>query len=438
MYDIIHNPLLGIKNYLEYKSNIENILGNFISCLSHDEDNDLVLFNKNLINRNDMHDLIYNTPSFIFDKSFCPPKVLAYFDTPILINDDAVQYLKNQNYNNIEVTELNDGINVIMYYYNNKWNISTESKLDGSDIKYKQQTKTLFEEVFNYESYKHLQKDYVYYLKLVHHKNNLIISNFHYGSTNKELYIYKMTHINNPIKNVLNESMREEFKKININIIKKETYTNINELIEKIKHISNENKMNKKITIEGYQINIYDTSMTEYYRSYKIQTYIYQDILNIKPINENLHQGYLELYQDDKLKEYLPYFTNYWNEIIHRINTSLKTISNELLNIYHTTRKKNKDIHDNLPESYKNIIFKIHGIYIDSRKNDFHLGEEINKIDTKSITVHDIYHCIKSLPKSKLRQLYFDREILLKNNNYDEYMIKNCMTTILQTKLMKE
>ncbi len=435
MYDIINNPLLGITNYLEYKTSIENILGNFISCISHDEDNDIVLFNKNLIDRNNMHDLIYNTPSFIFDKSFNPPKVLAYFDTPILINDDAIQYLKNENYNNIEATELNDAINVVMYYYNNKWNISSESKLDASDKKYKQQTKDLFFEVFNSESCQYLQKQNVYYFKLVHHKNNLIISNYHYGSTNKELYIYKITNIDNPYKNLLTESMEEELKMMNINIIKRENYKNLDELLDKIKQVSYDNKYTKKITIEGYQINIYNS--TGYYRSYKVQTPIYQEIQNIKPLNENIHQGYLELYQDDKLKEYLPYFTNYWNEIIHRINTSLKTISNELLNIYHITRKKNKDIQENLPESYKNTLFKIHGIYIDLRKNDFYQGEEINKIDSKSITVHDIYHHIKSLPKCKLRQLYFDREILIKNKAYDEYMIKNCMTTLLQTKLMK-
>ncbi len=127
---------------------------------------------------------------------------------------------------------------------------------------------------------------------------------------------------------------------------------------------------------------------------------------------------------------------------------SLRTISKEFLNIYHFTRKnKNKEIYDLLSEAYKKVLYGVHGVYIGTRKNDFENSIELEsaKIDNKSITVHDIYYYIKSLPFSTLRQIYLDRDILIEkikiNEEYEdlkELMSFDCMFIITQTKLMKD
>ena len=204
---------------------------------------------------------------------------------------------------------------------------------------------------------------------------------------------------------------------------------------------------NKKIILEGYEIYDFNTNLI---KNYKIQTHIYQQILYIKPKCENIHLGYLELYQANKLNEYLPYFTNYHGEIIHRISMSIRTISKELLDIYHFLKKNKKsELYNNIPSNYKKILYKIHGIYIDARKNDFlknitesiqEESDEIIKLEFKSITVHDIYHYIKSLTLSHLKQIYLDREEMIKEKKVNEYIynliIKDCVYTITQTKLM--
>ena len=204
--------------------------------------------------------------------------------------------------------------------------------------------------------------------------------------------------------------------------------------------------VNKKITLEGF--NIYKVSDNNVVNM-KIQTHIYQQILNIKPKHVNIHIGYLEMYQENKLKEYLPYLTNYHSEIIHRISMSVRTISKEFLDLYHYLKKnKNSELYNNIPSNYKKVLYKIHGIYIDSRKNDFNNtssiinNEEIdeNKTDTKSITVHDIYHYLKSLPINLLKELYFDRENIIKEKKIDKNLYNlltiDCIYTNIQTKLM--
>ena len=116
---------------------------------------------------------------------------------------------------------------------------------------------------------------------------------------------------------------------------------------------------------------------------------------------------------------------------------SMKTLSREILNIYHTTRKKkNGDIYDCLPDSYKKILYGIHGLYIKGRKKDFLNGEAIEGNDIKSITVHDIYYYLKNLSPDQLKQIYLDRTELIKNMEIVPHLNMNCIYTLTQSKLM--
>jgi hypothetical protein len=171
----------------------------------------------------------------------------------------------------------------------------------------------------------------------------------------------------------------------------------------------------------------------------KIQSDTYKKISKLKQsLTGNIYQNYLELYQNGKLVDYLPYFSKYTNEIVHRINMSMKTLSREILNIYHATRKKkNKDLYDILTEQYKKILYSIHGLYINIRKTDFINGHEIDERESKSITVHDVYYYLKSLPPDQLRQLYHDRLDMLENPSVHQYLCKDCIFTITQSKLME-
>ena len=51
----------------------------------------------------------------------------------------------------------------------------------------------------------------------------------------------------------------------------------------------------------------------------KIQTDIFIQINKIKSSNKNTYKLYLNLYQKDKLTDFLPYISKYTNEIVNRI-----------------------------------------------------------------------------------------------------------------------
>ena len=68
-----------------------------------------------------------------------------------------------------------------------------------------------------------------------------------------------------------------------------------------------------------------------------------------------VHIGYLQLYQKDLLLNYLPFESDYSVDILKRINISLKTISEEILNLYYFINNSN-NIFDILPDIYIKII----------------------------------------------------------------------------------
>ncbi len=445
-----------IFDYNYFIEKIEELFGNFIFCISKDEDENFLLLNKNIISSDLADDQLDTYTTTLYLKS--PFKKVFSFLTPISTNNNAMHIIKNfdnNKFNNLIFKNSIEGIDVILFYDHNKnsWKTTTEKSLNGNDLNYREKKiNYLFDDIIkskniNLEDFKN---DKIYYFKLVHHKNNGILNYNHYGCGYKELFldiILFNDENHNSYINFYPNSLNFE-KKPNIKFINKLKFENIQDLTDNLNQISYDNISNKKITLEGY--NIYDNN-NKIIKNYKLQTHIYQQIFNNKPKFTNIHLGYLELYQENKLKEYLPYYTNYHGEIIHRISMSIRTISKELLDIYHYLKKNKKsELYNNITNNYKKILYKIHGIYIDSRKNDFleDLNIQIknsdilddNKNDIKSITIHDIYHYLKSLPTQFLKQIYFDRETMLKEKKIDENIYKlfstDCIYTITQTKLM--
>jgi hypothetical protein len=210
----------------------------------------------------------------------------------------------------------------------------------------------------------------------------------------------------------------------------------LDELQTKMALVIHDNRINKKITFEGYRIiynNIHYFYRSDLYLSIKKQ---------IPSTYQNVHQIYFELYQLNKLADILPYLSKYSSEIIHRINMSMRTISKEILNIYHATRKlNNKDLYHKLPKNYKKIIYSLHGIYITNCTDDMHIPPNNKKLltdnhdDTKSITVHDVYYHLKNIPIDTLIELYKTRSELIEQPDMKQYFI-DCIYTLTHTKLL--
>jgi hypothetical protein len=439
-------------NYNTFTEKIEDLFGSFIYYVSKDEDDKYLLVNKNLINGDNTIEELNNFSTTIYQKN--PFKKLVSFMDPITTNNNAIINLKNlenEEFKDLYIKNCIEGINIMLIYDENEnysWKIITEKSLLGTDTNYRnKKIIDLYNDIVKSKNIEldKLNKEKIYNFVLVHNKNNGIVNYNHFGSGYKELYL-NMTIEEKENKLIYDFNPNICISKKNIKVANRIRFNNVNDFIENINNISYDNMVNKKITLEGF--NIYKVSDNNVVNM-KIQTHIYQQILNIKPKHINIHVGYLEMYQENKLKEYLPYLTNYHSEIIHRISMSVRTISKEFLDLYHYLKKnKNSELYNNIPSNYKKVLYKIHGIYIDSRKNDFNNNnstintDEIdeNKTDTKSITVHDIYHYLKSLPISILKELYFDRENIIKEKKIDKNLYNlltiDCIYTNIQTKLM--
>jgi hypothetical protein len=196
--------------------------------------------------------------------------------------------------------------------------------------------------------------------------------------------------------------------------------------IDKLKialNLMNNNVVPKNINNIGYFIKHQDTDKT--YKIYIIKTNIYKYISSFFLKYENQHKNYLDLYQANKLTEILPYLHKYPADIIRRINTSVKVIAKNILNIYHLTRKKqNEKLYNCLTDSYKKVLFDLHKIYVDQKnmENKGYYNEMFK--EKKSISVEIVYNYLKNINNSELIKLFYERIKLmtdLKNLNYDMY-----------------
>ncbi len=108
---------------------------------------------------------------------------------------------------------------------------------------------------------------------------------------------------------------------------------------------------------------------------------------------------------------------------------------------FYLKTQKNPELYENIPSSYNKILYNVHAIYIDSKKHSKDDDEDnFELIISKSITVHDIYHYIKSLSFNLLKQIYFDRLNIINKKTIDvniyNLINKNCIYTMTQTILM--
>ena len=351
-------------------------------------------------------------------------KYITSFNKIRYINDDAKKYIaeNEDKWDEFIIQQSFEGPCVQVFNYDDKWYVCNEDSLSCSNV-YGNSSKTVLEYFTDTGKcdFNKLNKNICYHFILLHNKLKHIVQYNNLGYDFKELVLLKS--VENNI--IIDNSDTELFIKPIIY-----HFSCFDELEATLEKITYDNAVYRRISTEGYLISHNGILL-------KLQTEIYSQINILKPLEKNNYQVFLELYQKDKLNDVLPYISKYSNEIIHRINMSMRTLSREILNIYHTTRKKkNCNVYDSLPDNYKKILYGIHGNYIKGRKRDFINGREIEGKDTKSITVHDIYYYLKSLPPNQLRQIYFDRIDVMKNAVLVAHINFNCIYSLTQARLM--
>lgn len=370
--------------------------------------------------------------SIMIDKQTLKPLYTQY--NRIIYNDDGMKYVQDNNidFKNVVVQESYEGT-MLTVYYHGKWNVSTRRCIDAYQSTWVKNKSfgDLFDDIIKskFEStevfFNILDKNYCYHFILVHHMNNNITNYDKKMNVDqfKELYHVLTTELY-----TLNEVM---FPINGISVIENKNYNNINDLVLDLNNIGNNDMINKSVTTEGYVLRVYQG---EIYKSpfviIKLQTELYKELKKTRPNNNNMYCWFLELFCKNKLNETIIYFPKYNNNIAHKINTSLNTIADEILNLYFLTRKQNnKDVYDNLSKQYKQILYDLHGIYMNNKSNRQY-NININK--------GTVYHVIKSMEPKSLIQLYYDRSKLIKDPINNIFINHNCMETSEQTRLMFE
>jgi hypothetical protein len=183
----------------------------------------------------------------------------------------------------------------------------------------------------------------------------------------------------------------------------------------------------------------------------------------------SINEVHLKLYQTDKLNGFLQYISDTYTDVVKRINISISTMSREILDIYHMTRKKkNSALYNLLPQSYRQILYQLHSDYItqknkntstistntvtdtnfaqyfsdesgssdDSNSDHVHDSGDDGKV---SISVDNVYTKLKELDTSLLVNLFKDRDELMNTLNGTDIglnPIKQCTNTKIQSKLL--
>ena len=428
------NNTIPLLKYLKEDSFVQNIDKKKIP-LGYKTNDNLILYYNNedlLKDITDYDKKLFNcTKSVLLNKDTMKPIYTQYNN--MIMNKEAKSQLKDVDWDNITIEKSYEGTTIIVFYHNNKWCLSTRRCIDASQSKWISGLSyyDMFIDSINTKfSLEDLDKKFCYHFILVHFKNINIINYREFGANYKEV-IHVLT--------TEKDTCLEVNYKINNNVKTPEklSFKSLNDLLINLNSISYSNEVDKKITTEGFVLKHYNNKeKSGYFNLFKFQTDLYIRISLLKPNNSNLNQCFLELYQKDLLQDVLPYITNYHYDVVKRINYAFKTITREILNIYHNTRKKkNPFLYESLKESYKKVIYGLHGIYINNKKKLF---QEENNDDNKfkSITIHNVYYYIKNLDARTLRSLFLERVLMIHEGKVNEFLNEECIYCKTHTILM--
>lgn len=395
--------------------------------------------------------------SYIVDKTTLLPIASQYNN--IMYNEDADEYLKQFDWNKqVVVQQCHEGTMILVFNHNDKWYISTRRCLNATNstwIRNNSYGKMFNDAIENKFTFNDLDKSLCYHFILVHHKNKNIIN---YSSLYKKDNYAEVYHVMTTEKNTLNE-VPSQINQI-VRTVKTIKFTDLNSLNNKLK-----SSTGNKIQNEGYIIKVYDNKS---FKILKKQTSQYRKIFEMKPNNSNFGQIMLELYQKDNLREYIKNTSGYNKGIIERVHGAMRTLSQEMNNIYHCTRnKKNPDLHNCLskviqgpflhglhkkwhslnphikkPSQYKPIKQQQVNVEVDEAKeaNVATEATEATEYSVKrkntSINVHHTYEFLKNLEPYQLRGIFKFRKSIIDNvddNIFDSVMDKeNVNAKLLQ------
>ena len=171
----------------------------------------------------------YNTeqPNISYSVSLYHNDKKLFTDSELLItNDNAINFIKENQDLNYEVSDNIEGINIYLYYFEpaNKWFVSTKKQINNHEI-YKSLVRAMNYEKINFNIF---DKKFVYVLKLV---SNKFIRFCSYSRFNKYDYIFFYKKINRITNEEFFVDDQHIFQRSRQIIDYKDKYNNIEEFI---------------------------------------------------------------------------------------------------------------------------------------------------------------------------------------------------------------
>ena len=350
-------------------------------------------------------------------------EIVCYTCPTPIYNIDAMNYLvKNKvKEEDKQIFKCYEGTLLSLFYYNDKWYLSSRKCLDTKDSLVLDKSKSrydMFMEVIQQDNYntsedftKLLDTSFTYHFVLIHHQNENIVNYLvEFGKEYKKLcFIFSRsveTH-----QEINSEDIDSLFLSDNIFLPKKlideTTFDKNNQLSE----------FTKKPIEEGIIIKTNNMIL-------KFQTTSYQ-FYKVCGSTNNLYRGFIKLYQTNKLKEY---FNNYkesykYQKIVNPLNISesfdtigiidaiFKVCTSELYHLFNSLWNKeeehiNEELYKILPKEYKNILFQLRGLYF---KNKLKFKNNSNEY----LKLNNVYIHLKSLETKNIENFLKERKLLL-------------------------
>lgn len=320
--------VLNLINFINNNVNWKKLLSEPPYCIKMQEDDNFILLKYDQINSDFSNDIVKECRGIILDKNnlkvVCFPFIKFFnVDEP---NADNIDW------NSARVQEKIDGSIMKLWYYNEKWHLSTNGCInaDNAELSFKtDKYKTfsdLFWDVFDKRTLDRLNKNYTYMFELVSPYNRVVVEY-------KKLDLYYI----GTRDNITMEELEE-----NIGIKKPIQYKLNNE--EEVKRAASELKLDH----EGYVV------VDKYYHRVKIKSPLYvkahymvssgfnaNKIIDL--IRENEQEEFLAYFPyyrpdiqfiEDRIQNYTDKITNNWKDIIKfkKNNPIRKDIASYILN----------------------------------------------------------------------------------------------------------
>ena len=264
---------------------------------------------------------------------------ILYYGLDKMVKDRSEIFNIKTNY---EIEELVEGPKIGFYYHNNKWNKCTNKKLDASkSIWHGPNFEKLSEECFSELNFEKLNTNYCYTFVL---QNSKCLNFTKYKNNNYVLVSCRDLNKNSPnyLKEIFDENNNFRFPK-KINKISLEDIEN---------NLSNKN-------IPGYIIKSEN-------KIYRLESDIFKDAFSIKGNQRNMRIRYLEIRNNNKLKDkFILYYPELLN-IINEVEYNIKYVSQQIFQQYLNKFIQKLDVQI-LPR-FKKIIYELHKDYLETKE----------------------------------------------------------------------